>query len=330
MDIRQLRVIQMVCETGSVTETAKRMHVSQPAISKTIKLVEEETGLQLFENIQGRLFPTTEMQTLLPEISRLLNTHQDVRKQVENLRAGKSGVVRLAISPSLMPRLAAPAIRRFQAARPDVEVKVFATSTRQVVAMVANHDVDAGVCQPSSGDPTVHALPISTARVICILPENHRLARKEAISPFDLDGESVITFPDTEPTAVRVVDAFINSGARLNRTIETNMSFTACCLAMQGCGVALVDSFIHTADYFPKLAVRPFVPEIPLHVNLHVSSLRKPSLLVQELVQELIAVGKESQPGGPPSSSSRAALRKRRPGEPFPASTGRKRKTLGG
>ncbi|EKF42635.1 LysR family transcriptional regulator [Nitratireductor indicus C115] len=66
MDIRQLKVIQTVCKTGSVTETARMLHVSQPAISKTVRQVEEETGLTLFENIQGRIFPTEQAHSLLP------------------------------------------------------------------------------------------------------------------------------------------------------------------------------------------------------------------------------------------------------------------------
>lgn len=291
MDIRQLRIIQMVCETGSVTETAKRMHVSQPAISKTIKQVEEATNLVLFENIQGRLFPTNQVQSLLPDIRRLLNTHQDVKKQVANLQAGKSGVVRLAMAPALMPSLMAPALHRFQSERPDVEVKVIATATREIVALVARHEVDIGICQPSSGDPSVGVWPVATGRVICAFSEDHPLAQKDQITPFDLENERIVSFPDSEPTGARVADAFIASGARFNRIVETNQSFGACCIATQCGGVAVVDSFIHTRDHFPRLTVRPFVPDIRFQVDLHLSKLRFPSRLVQELCDDIIEVG---------------------------------------
>ena len=293
MDIRQLRVIQMVCETGSVTETAKRLHVSQPAISKTIKLVETATGLELFENIQGRLVPTTQVQTLLPEIRRLLNTHRDVTRQIANLRAGKSGVVRLAVAPSLLPTLGAEAVKRFQAQRPDVDIKIITTSTRDIVSLVARHEVDVGICQPSSGDASVRVWPVATGRVICVFPEHHPLAEKEEVTPFDLEGENIITFPDTEPTAMRIADTFLACGRKFNRTIETNQSFGACCIATQGAGIALVDSFIHTQDYFPRLAVRPFAPAIQLDVHLHLSGLRTPPGVVQDLCDEIAAVGEK-------------------------------------
>lgn len=79
MDIRQLKVVETVCKTGSVTETARILNVSQPAISKTIRQVEEETGLVLFENIHGRIFPTEQVQALLPVIERFMSGHESLK-----------------------------------------------------------------------------------------------------------------------------------------------------------------------------------------------------------------------------------------------------------
>ena len=174
------------------------------------------------------------------------------------------------------------------------KVKVITTSTNQIVSLVARHDVDVGICQTSSGDPTVRVRPIAKGRVICAFSSQHRLARKKEISPFDLRGENLITFPESEPTARRLADAFNTSGVKLNRSVETSQSFSACCVAMQGSGIAIVDSFIHAKDYFPQLAVRPFTPEIEFHVDLHLSDLRTPPPLVQELCEALIAAGKAS------------------------------------
>ncbi len=296
MDIRQLRVIQTVCKTGSVTETARILHVSQPAISKTVRQVEEETGLTLFENIQGRIFPTEQAHLLLPVIERLMSSHDNVRQRIEDLRTGRRGLVTIASAPSATSTILAEAIRRFRLEKPSVELKVFATSTREVVERVARNEVDIGICQPSSGDAAVSARLMSTGSVICVLPQDHRLASRPSILPDDLEGEEIITFPDFEPTGARVSEAFLKAGIRLRRAIEVNQSYGACSFVNHGLGIGLVDSFIHARGHFPGLAIRPFAPEIPIQIHMLTSSIRAIPPLAETFCQRLLDVGRAFEP----------------------------------
>lgn len=296
MDIRQFRVIQTVCKTGSVTETARILHVSQPAISKTVRQVEEETGLTLFENVQGRIFPTEQAKLLLPVIERLMSSHDNVRQRIEDLRTGRRGLVTIASAPALISTVLAEAIRRYRLEKPFVDLKIFATSTREVVDRVARNEVDIGTCQPSSGDAAVSARLISAGSVICVMPRQHRLAARLSISPADLEAEEIITLPDMEPTGRRISEAFAVGGVRLRRAIEVNQSYPACSLVSQGLGIGLVDSFIHMRGHFPGLTIRPFTPEIHIQTHLHVSSIRPVSPLAEALCQKLVEVGKEFEP----------------------------------
>lgn len=296
MDIRQLRVVQTVCKTGSITEAARILHVSQPAISKTVRQVEEETGLTLFENIQGRIFPTEQAKLLLPVIERLMSSHDNVRQRIEDLRTGRRGLVTVASAPALTSTILAEAIRRFRLEKPFVDFKVFATSTREVVERVARNEVDIGTCQPSSGDAAVSARFMSVGSVICVLPREHRLASRMSISAADLETEEVITFPDVEPTGRRISEAFAAAGVRLRRAIEINQSYGACSFVSQGLGVGLVDPFIHARGRFPGLTFRPFTPEIRIQTHLLVSSIRPVPPLAESFCQKLLEVGKEFEP----------------------------------
>jgi DNA-binding transcriptional LysR family regulator len=296
MDIRQFKVVETVYKEGSVTAAAHILHVSQPAISKTIRQVEETTGLVLFENINGRLVATEQAHALLPAIERLMSGHESVKQRIEDLRTGRRGLIKIASAPSLTSTLLAQAIQRFRAEKPFVELKIFAASTREVVERVARNDVDIGTCQPSSGDSAVNARLISTGRVICVLPKNHRLAAQSSVSPADLEDEEVITFPDIEPTGARISEAFVTEGVRLKRAIEVNQSYAACFFVDQGLGVALVDSFIHAKGHFPTLAVRPFTPEIRIQTHMLISSIRPISALAELFCAKLFEVGKEFQP----------------------------------
>lgn len=293
MDIRQLKVVETLCKTGSVTETARILNVSQPAISKTIRQVEAATGLELFKNLQGRIFATDQVQALLPVIERLMSSHENVNERIEDLRSGRRGLVRIATAPSLTSTILAEAIKLFRKERPFVELKVIATSTREVVGKVARNEVDIGMCQPSSGDAAVTARLMASGTVICVLPKEHRLARNSTISPVDLQNEDIIAFPDSEPTGARVSEAFVTAGIRLRRAVEVNQSYGACAFASQGLGIALVDSFIHARGHFPTLAVRPFAPETRIQTHMLVSSIRPASSLAEQFSEQLLEVGKE-------------------------------------
>jgi DNA-binding transcriptional LysR family regulator len=295
MDIRQLKVIETVCKTGSVTETARILNVSQPAISKTVKQVEEETGLVLFEKIQGRIFPTAQAGALLPVVERLMSSHDDVKERIRELRTGRRGLIKVATAPSLTSTLLAEAIKRFRQKRAHVELRVFVASTKEVVDRVARNEVDIGTCQPSSGDSEVSARPMAVGNVICVMPGGHRLAHRKSIAPQDLVEEEIITFPEHEPTGARISEAFVNAGVRLRRAIEINQSYGGCSFASLGLGVALVDSFIHARGHFPTLAVRPFAPEIRVRTHMLVSSVRSISPLAKEFSEMLLQVGKDYQ-----------------------------------
>jgi DNA-binding transcriptional LysR family regulator len=296
MDLRQLRVIATVCETGSVTAAARLLHVSQPAISKTIRQVEELTGLVLFDLIDGRLIPTEQAHALLPLIDRLMSSHESVKQRVEDLRTGRRGLIKIASAPSLTSTLLAEAIRNFRSFRPFVELKILATSTRTIVELVARNEVDIGICQPSSGDSSVNTRLISTGQVICAMPKGHQLASNSVITPSELEQEDLITFPESEPTGARILEAFVTEGVRLRRVIEVNQSYGACSFANQGLGIALVDSFIHAKGHFPKLVVRPFRPEIQVRTHMLTSSIRPLSPISEDFCMSLLQVGGEFEP----------------------------------
>jgi len=297
MDIRHLKVVETACKTGSVTETARLLHVSQPAISKTIRQFEEEIGLVLFETVQGRIVATEQARALLPVIADLMSGHERVKQRIEDLRTGRKGLIKIATAPSLTSTLVAEAMRRFRTERPFVELKVIATSTREVVERVARNEVDVGACQPSSGDAAVSTRLLSTGGVICVMPQEHHLSQKPSVSPIDLEREELITFPDAEPTGARVSEAFVTQGVRLRRAVEVNQSFSACSFVSQGLGIALVDSYIHAGVHFPTLVARPFKPEIPLHCHMLISSIRPISPLAQEFCEKLVDVGRELNQG---------------------------------
>ena len=93
MNLRQLEIFEAVMRTGSLSAAARSLGVSQPAISKALRLAEQEAGFVLFRRIRGRLFPSPEAETLLPQVERVRSEIGAVSLLLKQLRDGHAGSV---------------------------------------------------------------------------------------------------------------------------------------------------------------------------------------------------------------------------------------------
>jgi DNA-binding transcriptional LysR family regulator len=111
MNVRQLEVLRTMIRTGSVSETARRLGMSQPAASKILGAIELDLGMTLFSRANGRLHTTREAQDLFPEIERMSATWRPSASAPPNC-ASRVGEVRIASAPVLGTCLP-PAMHRF-------------------------------------------------------------------------------------------------------------------------------------------------------------------------------------------------------------------------
>lgn len=292
MDIRQLRVLRAVLQTGAVGAAARTLNISQPAVSKTLAAIEQEMDLRLFERINGRLVPTMQSHALSPDIDRILADFALIKQTARQLRDGHRGRVTIAVPPTVSASVIPLAIKSFHETHQAVEFAVTATTTRGVVDLVARNEVEIGVCQPSSGESSVQAQDLCTGKVICIVPRHHKLAALKQIRPDHLADQELISVPLSEPTGARISEAFQAEGLRLRLAAEVNQSLTACAMVMAGLGVALVDSFLPVKTAFPGVIARPFSPAISLRIQLMTSNHRVLSPLAIAFREELVAVAK--------------------------------------
>src|SRR5258706_13184742 len=136
MNLRQIEVFRAVMVTGSTTDAARLLHVSQPGISRLIRHLDLRLGVDLFERRKGRLFATPEAHTLHDEIERVYRGVQHVRDVADHLRFGSHASLRVLASANialqLVPQAIAQLIERFPRSRVFFEP----LPTRQIVNLL--------------------------------------------------------------------------------------------------------------------------------------------------------------------------------------------------
>lgn len=261
---------------GTVTGAAKRLGLTQPAVTKIIGQTERQIGVVLFQRHRGRLHPTDEALAVFPAVDKVFQNVSAVQKIVEDLRDTRYGIIRIATTPTLGAAFLPSAIAAFLAGREMVKVGLKVLSAEHVVERVVNRQVDIGIVDATTGNEVTQAEDLCRAEVVCVLPPGHRLAQHDFVTPTDLRGERLISTNTSSPIGFMIDNAFAASDVRRESVVETSYSHIAYDLVARGVGLAVIDPFTVGRQRPPGLVLRPFRPAVK--VNPRVLYLPDPPL----------------------------------------------------
>lgn len=263
MDLRQLEIFGAVMKTGTTVGAAHLLSISQPSVSNAIRRLEDRLGFDLFDRVQGRLQPTEEAKMLFRQAQDIFIAFDKTRQIVDDIRDDRRGAISVAATPvignSVLPR----AIAAFIDSRPCVKVSLEIEKLDDVIEMVNLGKVDLGVAVNPYSLPTVITQPICTVRMVCVMHEDHPLSALSEISPVDLADQTLVSFGRDTVLGRQIETAFAKFGARRKINVEVRYCETACALARNRAGIAIVDQFVlNGSATFSSLVTRPFEPGI--------------------------------------------------------------------
>jgi DNA-binding transcriptional LysR family regulator len=290
MNVRHLEIVYAVMHARSVSEAARVLQISQPAVTKSLRLAEEAMGLVLFRRVRGRLFPSPEAETLLPQIVRLRSDLDAISTLVQQLRDGQSGSIVVASVASLAHSFLPLAVARLHRERPNVHVEVSTLPSKQVVEYVADNHADLGIIHDPTISPHVESEELCKMEAVCVVPRQHRFAKKRVVNARELGGATLISFREDTTTGWLVRRALREAGAQREIGIVINQSLDAIRLVEQGVGLAIIDPAILIGNPTPAVAAIPFRPVIPMRPRIIRSRERPRSPIVAHFIRVLRAV----------------------------------------
>lgn len=299
MNFRQLEIFCAVARLGSVSEAARSLRVSQPAVSKTLRLLREETGLQLFQRVGGRMRPSAEAEQLYLKARHIFVDLDRIKDFVVELRNVQVGKLRIAALATLSTTFVPTAIKRLIENRRKVDIDIRSLPSHQVIESLARDEADIGIFNEPTADPKVRTEAICETEVVCILPENHPLAARSSISPLDLAHENLIAFDPGTSVARAVASVFRDCSIELAPRLIVNQTAVAVALAKAGVGIAIVDPFHLFGASLPAVAVRPIFPSVSLCLRIGYPSERPVSRLASEFATLLRQASEELSNSAP-------------------------------
>ena len=286
---RQLEAFRAIMEHGTVTAAAERLSVSQPAVSKILAGLEHEIGYPLFTRIKRRLAPTSEARLLQAEVARLYHSLEQVSGVAREIRERQVGDLHIYSTPALgrsvLPDVMAPFMKRHAKARIVFHVR----SSTYINQKMVDQQIDIGFSMMPFEHPSIVTEELSRAPAVCVLPGDHRLARRRVIRPADLRGERFLSFP-LDGRMRHLIDAVFEQ-EHIDRSLQIDVysSADACALAARGLGVSIVEPFTARDYERDGVVAVPFEPRIRYLFRAMRPRFRKPSRLADAFLDAVKA-----------------------------------------
>jgi DNA-binding transcriptional LysR family regulator len=200
MELQQVRYFLAVADELNFTRAAERCNVTQPSLTRAIKLLEDELG--------GPLIRRERANTHLTELGRIVHAHleqlyaeaQETKRAAKEFARPKKTTLKLGVMCTIAPDQIVELIGSMRAGHPDVELRLGDANAWDLQERLLGERLDAAIyCIPGSKpEDRLHVIPLFRERMVVAIDRRHRLANGETCRVRDLDGECYIHRTDCE------------------------------------------------------------------------------------------------------------------------------------
>jgi DNA-binding transcriptional LysR family regulator len=242
MEFRQLRYFVTVAQELHFAKAAELLDITQPALSKQIRVLETELGIQLFTRTKRTVKLTKAGEVFLSEARQLLQQAEQAIALAQRTALGEVGRLTIGFTTTATYTVLPELIGCFRVRYPQVEVEMLELCTEAQVTALNRNEIDLGFLHPPIDSRGLDLYPILAEEFVSVLPKQHHLASKRLLSLKDLAQESFILHPRSEGPFL--YDGFLKlcdlAGFQPQIVKEVNTHQTRICLVAAGMGITFI------------------------------------------------------------------------------------------
>lgn len=223
MEIRQLKAFVAIAETKTFTAGAKRMNITQAAISMQIRQLEESIGMPLFTRTPRRVVLTEAGELLLKRAENILREHDDALAEIAEIAGAEHGRLRIGSASAMFATVQLPAIlERLKEKFPNAEITVNSGTSNALVEKILHGEIDLAFVSLPIETHNIQTDLLFSDEIVAIANPSHRHAKEKIISAETLAGEPLILGEKGGNTR-RIVDEFF-AAANLKPNVVMELS----------------------------------------------------------------------------------------------------------
>jgi LysR family transcriptional regulator for metE and metH len=237
LEIRHLKLVAAIAETGSMTRAANFLHLTQSALSHQLHAAEEQLGAPLFERKNRKMMLTHAGERLLQSARTVIAELAEAEKEIRRRGAAGHGLIRLSTECYTVYHWLPAQLKLFQQKFPSVEFQLVVEATDNPFEALLEGQLDVAIACTRVRNRKIRYTPLFEDEAVVILPKGHRLAAKKYIEPQDFAGETVIIYPPKEQSTL-LTEILAPAGVWPHKVLEMTLTEAIIEMVRGGLGVA--------------------------------------------------------------------------------------------
>jgi len=207
--------LMMVAETGNYTAAARKLNLTQPAVSHHIQQLEKELNAKLFVHSHGGMKLTPEGEIAVKCARRMKALYVNMHTEIADAEKHQTKV-RIGITHTAESNLVAEVLAKYGNENPGTVIQIATHTINILYTMLDNYELDLAIVEGRPTNPNLRSLLLGTDYLVCAVPINHPLARKSMVTINDLKKENLILRSPKSSTR----NLFISTLVSLNESID--------------------------------------------------------------------------------------------------------------
>ncbi|QKY70398.1 LysR family transcriptional regulator [Lentibacillus sp. CBA3610] len=270
MDIRQIECFTEVARQLNVTRAAETLHIAQPSLSKTIKNIERELGVQLFYRGSQQLELTDAGEAFLVNAKKVLASFANLRSELNDVIDLKKGEIRIGIPPIIGAAFFSKFISRYKENYPSIDLLLTEVGSNKISEGVSDGDLDIGlVCNLPAQQENLEIIQLLNDPLMLMVHQDHPWADRHDVAFAEIKNEPLILYHHDFSLHDRIMAACSRHGFEPKVVCESSQKDFMIEMVGAKLGVTLLPSRICSQIENENLAAIPFTqPEVNLELGM--------------------------------------------------------------
>lgn len=194
LEVRHLKLVEMVAKEGGLTKAANRLHVTQSALSHQLRDIEEKLGAPLFLRLNKKMLLTQAGERLLSSAPAVLDELKRAEEDIRQIALHREGILRLSTECYTCYHWLPPVLEPFAREFPRVEVRIVAEATRRPVEALLDGRLDLAITSTVARNQKLMFKPLFKDEMVVIMSPDHPLASRPYVSAKDFASEHLLVY----------------------------------------------------------------------------------------------------------------------------------------
>ncbi|MFT4653425.1 MAG: DNA-binding transcriptional LysR family regulator [Kangiellaceae bacterium] len=280
MRLRHIEVFHAIYTTGSITNAAKILHVSQPSVSKVLTHAELQLGFNLFERVKGRLIPTDEAEMLFDEADKIHQQMRSIRNTAQNIKKSEFGSIILGITPALGFDVIPDVVANYHKDYPNVTFDIQTVHNDAVTQSLLERKCDLAILFSPGNMPGIATIPLAESELVIVYPKQKFPHCPNKLTLSEVCDLELLDISDSGPLAAILWARMVKEDINFKSSIKVQTYFIAVRIVSRGLGVCVVDRYTAQGNLSENMAIASFDPPLTFNINaVHLESQTKTKVI---------------------------------------------------